>query len=76
MSDFAIIRAERRGELPGWIDPYDVPAVGIERKEVDEDQPDLNDLTVSELRAFAEDLDIEGRSSMRKAELVEAIRLA
>lgn len=34
----------------------------------------LEDLTVSELKAMAEDLEIAGRSSMKKAELVAAIR--
>lgn len=35
---------------------------------------DLKDRTVQELRNLAAELDVEGRSKMRKAELVKAIR--
>lgn len=39
-------------------------------------QGSLEDRTVAELRNRARDLDIQGRSSMNKAELVRAIRRA
>lgn len=78
----SIARAARRGELPGWIDPTQTDAVGDlgtldpnPQPEVEVEGPlKLEDLTVSELKAMAEDLEIEGRSTMKKAELVAAIR--
>jgi hypothetical protein len=38
-----------------------------------EEAADLDDLTVAELREQAAEQDIEGRSGMNKAELVEAL---
>lgn len=40
---------------------------------VDEGTPDFSQLTVPELKDIAKQGDIEGYSSMRKAELIEAI---
>lgn len=48
-------------------------AVAAEVSEEQQD-PTLEDLTVSELRALAGDLEIPGRSSMAKPELIAAIR--
>lgn len=80
----SIARAARRGLLPGWIDPTETDAVGDLGSLTDNPQPEvevvedeslkLEDLTVVELRAMADDLEIEGRSRMNKATLIEAIR--
>lgn len=46
-----------------------------ELKEVDEAK-DVGDMNVSQLKELAEDLEIEGFSAMKKAELIEAIEAA
>jgi hypothetical protein len=45
-----------------------------EGKVIADDRLALEDLTVSELKAMAEDLEVEGRSRMNKAALIAAIR--
>lgn len=81
----AIARAKRRGTAPDWIDATQVDAVGDlgspgeapAPEAVSEDESlTLEDLTVVELKAMADDLEIEGRSRMNKGQLVQAIRQA
>ena len=52
------------------------PAVKKEsaKPEVKEDTVDLNKLLVADLREMAKDLEVENYSSLKKAELVEAIK--
>ena len=52
----------------------EAPAEDVTEDVADEaTEPDLDDLTVPELRAMAEALGVEATSSMRKADLIEAI---
>jgi len=44
-----------------------------EEKKVEEEKKDLNDLTVAELRDMAKNANIEGYSTMKKAELVKVL---
>jgi hypothetical protein len=54
---------------------YDGPAAHMTTTETvaAEEKADLDDLTVAELREQAAEQDIEGRSGMNKAELIEAL---
>ena len=43
------------------------------KKEVKEEKTDLSNLTVAQLREIAKDKNIEGYSTMKKAELISAL---
>lgn len=45
----------------------------IEEQEQDEDEINLEELTVDELRQIAKDRKVEGYSKMKKEELIEAL---
>lgn len=45
----------------------------VAKKEVKEDTTDLSSLTVAELKAMAKDKEIEGYTTMKKAELIEVL---
>ena len=57
----------------GKVKEAKVEKVAKEEKKVKEEKKDLNDLTVAELRDMAKNANIEGYSTMKKAELVKAL---
>lgn len=68
--------AAGEGREPAW----DRDVEGRPERPVEEDEapdregvPDYEELTVSELQEIARDRDLEGRSQMNKAELIEAL---
>ena len=63
--------AEQEGLPP--VDTYDGPAEDEQKDEQEDSVADLRDLTVAELQDLAAEHDIDGRSSMNKADLVAAL---
>ena len=79
-SDFvAIAKAALEGkvkkevkETPAKEEKVEAPKAA--KKEVKEEKSDLSSMTVAELRAMAKDKEIAGYSTMKKAELVDALK--
>lgn len=70
-----LLQLEKR--LGGDRDRSEEPTETDEAPEADdEDEPELAELTVKDLREIAAKLDIEGRSKMNQTELIEAITAA
>lgn len=78
LSDPAVIRAYL-GTDPRAVERSGAASVertstGSPGDQVDDRERNLDDLTVAELRALAKELDVPGRSGLRRAELLEAVR--
>ncbi len=63
----------KREDRPARAEVKEAPKA-VETKEVKKEAQDLTKLTVSELRVMAKDKKVEGSSTMKKAELLDALK--
>lgn len=78
--DVALIQGDELARLPKWIEHGYAEYLSGAEPEPEDEAPEpetpLEEMTVEQLREKAQALEVEGRSSMNKAELIEAVRAA